>query len=349
MSIKIIRLPRKKIHTPAFTDGAVIFICEEANNKEYILLKKHESAHILLNHFLRSPIEDVKNINRKNWEMAREIEIARNLYDDSDESLLKDKFSILHGGVGKNSIPELPPELLLAEEIYHWLCANKNEEEHSCCATLKISDDEDKYEDKIVLSEDEIRVLIEECKKAIQDYTYEIETIKTKKIPTLASEIDYILRRKNLIKKTYLYPSRRESKIFILKGRRKIKKSPLVEIFVDRSGSFTPEKTKESLDVINIILRKYKTKIKSDFFYFSDGKLYDHDIPPDGCTPYHLVMNHIEKSHPKIAIIITDDDLEEGLKPISNSETKILCVAIGCDSTKISSIINAKEVILNIK
>ena len=56
-------------------------------------------------------------------------------------------------------------------------------------------------------------------------------------------------------------------------------------------------------------------------------------------------MEHLEKSRPKIAIILTDDDLEGDLKPLSHNDTKIICVPIGVDKTTIAPLIGAVDLL----
>lgn len=375
MSIKVIRLPKNKMPAPAFTDANNIYICKEAREHEFNLLYKHEAGHIFLEHHLRRPKNKSARKHDDKWKLACELEIARNIYEEKDIELIKRPFSVLSGSVCPDTVKDLPEDLKIAEHIYKWLIKNQKEkQEDKCCATLKIQQHEkdekqeqqkgkegqeeqegqEEKEQQKELSEEEIKKIKDFIEKAtkelkvslnnINKVNYPIKTIKTSIKPSLASEIDYILRSKNKRQRTYARESRVKSELFLLKGRKTIKKSPQIEIFVDRSGSFQGYRTQKSLEVIKDILKKYNVKVRTDFFYFSNGKLYNKDVPANGGNPYPLVMNHLEQSRPKIAIILTDDDQEGDLKPLSHKHTKIICVPIGVSHTSIARMIGAKDV-----
>jgi predicted metal-dependent peptidase len=351
---KVFYPPRSEMPAPAFTDHSHIFICKEADNGDRSLLLRHEQAHIWLNHKTRKP--DCENLDRAVWTIALEMEIARNFYTKEDEARINRPFSALKGGYVSDTFKKMPPEIKMAEDIYQWLIDNPDERPdvtnfcvcRDCDENEGNEGDEGNEESESSPSAKDIEEIEDGLKKIALDVTSEKynKQLLEKKKPSLASEIDYILRSKKVRNRTFMRESRRQVEGVILKGARKLKKSPRVEIFVDRSGSMSGEKTGASVEKLKRILRKYKASVRNDVFYFSSGKIYSHDIPPNGGNPYPLVMAHIEKSKPQIAVIITDYDLEEtaDLKPLSHSETKILCVPVCAERTAISHLIGAKEV-----
>lgn len=350
---KVIFLSRSVMPAPAFTDHLRIFIAEEANSREREILIAHEQAHIWLNHHTRKAHDfSQDSFSKALWDFSLELEIARNIYTPEDEDEIKKPFTILSGGVVRNTVPDLPEELIMAEDIYKWLQKNPDKQPAyekfcSCPAHEHDESEEGTEEQEISVEEiDQIKEAIEEYRDTMRSREQVDRAHITRKIPSLASDIDYILRSRKIRNRTYARPSRRSCDPFILKGRKKRKKAPRVEIFVDRSGSMSGEKTGASVEKLKTILRKYGASIRNDVFYFSDEKIYDHDIPPRGSNPYPLVMEHLERTRPKIAVILTDYDTSstEGLKPLSHRETEILCVPVCAKRTAISDLIGAKDV-----
>ncbi|MDE2106526.1 MAG: hypothetical protein KGL39_55440 [Patescibacteria group bacterium] len=325
------------------------------NAAQYAVLLKHEQAHIWLNHRTRKPDCAPADVRPDVWRTALEIEIARNIYLANDIAEIKKPMTVISGGFVPDSYPKMPAELMLAEDIYDWLAENPDEQPAgggkmfcacSDCEGEGEGEGGGEEEAPTQAEIDEIKTVLEEMAKKTAISDVKDDGQSGKRTPSLANEIDYILRKKSVRERTYLRPSRREiSGGIILRGRRKRKKSPLVEIFVDRSGSMSGEKTGASEEKLCAILSRYKAKIRNDVFYFSNEKLYDHDVPPRGSNPYGLVMDHLEKSRPKIAVILTDYDTSstEGLKPLEGGDTTIICVPICATHTAISKLIGAIE------
>lgn len=350
--IETIFLDRIKMPAPAYTDFSKIFVAREANNSQRSILIAHEHAHVWLNHNTRRPHDfGQEKFNNHFWKMALEVEIARNIYTIDDEDEIRKPMTILSGGVVCDTFPEMPSDLLLAEDIYIWFQKNPDQIEKSN-AKLFCSCSEERALEKE--GEEGASPDMESVKKDIGDVKETLKTLakKTpdkfivKKKPSLAGEIDYLLRSRKKRLKKYSRPSRREVDPFIFKGIKKIKKVPLVEIFVDRSGSMSGEKTGSSEEKLKHILKKYRASVENDVFYFSNGSLFNHDVPPNGSNPYGLVMDHLEKSRPEIAVILTDYDETDTIRltPLSHDVTKILCVPICAERTAISDLIGAKDV-----
>jgi hypothetical protein len=346
---EIVRLPRSQMPAPAYTDGLKIYIANNLSHREESLAIYHEQAHILLNHFYREI--KMKNayhdFNKENWVMSTELEIARNLYTIEDEDLIKSKRSGLYRGITSDSIPELPSHIDIAEDIYDYLIKNNKKCTTKCiCMQIESTNNENdiKPKEQISYTTKEVKEILEKMIEAISKKAKKEQLIKNnsdhfenikKRKPTLVSEIDKSLRLRSLSQKTYNRPNRYYNEDYILKGRMTNYLSPLVEIFLDRSASFCDEKTKKANEVINAVLKKYGSSIKKDVWFFGDNKISSKDFN-GGNTPYHLIIEHLNKTNPKIAIIITDDDLADECEKIKNSKTKVLCVPVGCYQTDLN-------------
>jgi predicted metal-dependent peptidase len=328
----VVRQDRERIGAPAKTDFVRIFICDDVTPPEYDVLLKHEQAHIWLEHNRRF----VRGMEKQTWDIACELEIARNIYDEDDESIVKAPFSRIKGGYTAETIKDLPSNIIYAEAVYNWLLENKKEIDLYSCDCSK--DDCEPREQP--MDSESVKILVEEAKKEKQKQNQKskseiaaknaLDEIKNRK-PTLVHEIDALLRHRIERVPSYRRPSRRsESSDVISKGFIGKPMPPLVEVFLDRSGSFTPEKTQKAQEVLSHVLKRYGASIRQDVWFFGGGKLSENDFQ-GGDTPYHLIIAHIEKSNPKIAVVITDGDSCCDFSKIP--KTKILCVPIECNST----------------
>lgn len=345
----------------AKTDFVNIYITNGLDKYEFNVVLKHEQAHIWLEHNRRLP----KEVDFKLWNMACDMEIARNIYTKEDVEIIKRPFSRLSKGILSDTFPELPSNLMYAEEIYEWF---KNNPPPTIEISLQdivdalknpVSKGKDSSSDKMkkeivkeirkkFKKEDlkEIKEKLEKLFSKVADETTVLLISEIKnRIPSLTEEIDSALRNRVDRLRSYRRPSRRTySNDFLDKGRVTKANPPLVEIFVDRSGSFTPDKTKIAKDKLSNILKKYGASVKHDVWFFGNGKLSS-KLSPGGDTPYHLIYRHLLLTKPKIAIVITDDDaVSSHVKEIKNQ--KILCVPIGCNKTELSKYIGGIDVSL---
>jgi predicted metal-dependent peptidase len=340
---KIIRDTRDNIGAPAKTDFVKIYIDKDVSGKEYDVLLKHEQAHIWLEHNRRQS----KGMKIDTWLKACELEIARNIYTIDDIDIIKAPFSTISGGFVPDTIPNLPHYIVLAEEIYEWLLNNKNEENAlnkcKCCNNL---DNNGEKEEKLSL--EQVKSIIEYVKKEVESLqkskiaekntVLKLQEIIKRK-PSLISEVDAALRNRIVREKSYRRPSRKENENYIEKGRITISSPPLVEIFIDRSGSFTPAKTAMAQNSLEKILKRYNSSIKHDVWFFGGGKISAQDFS-GGDTPYHLIAEHLKLTKPKIAIIVTDDDSCSEIK----IDTKMLVIPIDCNTTDFAKKSGATEV-----
>lgn len=349
----IIRQNMDIIGAPGKTDFIKIYIASELNKSEYRTVLRHEQSHVWAAHNRRTP----ENVDLHKWKIACEMEIARNIYDDEDIENIKAPRSRLNGGYIPESIDGLPNDISLAEDIYNWLIENNYDNESdnhkscNCSFDNNDNDDDNNHNDdknlidliKDIRSElDENEILNINQNTIIDHYKF----LKNRP-PSLTNEIDAALRIRVERSSSYRRPSRRiyEDNI-ILSGSISIPMPPLVEIFVDRSGSFTVDKTIDAEKKLKLLLSKYGASIRCDVWYFGGDKLVDVDPGGGGNTPYVLILKHLKLSNPKLAIIITDDDPVHSDAFIPNRNIKILCIPIGCDKTKLASSIGGIDVIL---
>lgn len=353
--IKIIRKSRNLIGAPAMTDFSSIYIADDVTPDEYTVLLKHEKAHIWLEHNMRR----TKDMDHETWSLACELEIARNIYNEQDIAVIKAPFSRIQGGILPDSVPNLPDDLRLCEEIYDWLMNNQDGQAdgagdgdgdgpYSKVCKCSYGDDCDNTER---MDRESAAELVEKAKdaadgiaasiKARQDTRIMLDKLKKRK-PSLVHEIDRSLRARVERDRSYRRPSRRENSALVMKGRLSMPKNPLVEIFVDRSGSFTPNKTAKAESALDVILKRYGASIKKDVWYFGGGRISAGNHSAGGDTPYHLIYQHLLQSRPKVAVVMTDNDAccdfpeDHGLN--------IVVLPIGCDGTEFAKKINGTEV-----
>jgi len=118
------------------------------------------------------------------------------------------------------------------------------------------------------------------------------------------------------------------------------KKPPGVYIYCDRSGSFTADKVKKELEVINGTIAKLESegKIYSRTFYFSDDVVEDiNDSCLGGGTSLAPVIKHIQTHRPDNVIIFTDRDFDSSRNAVDRHATVVPgCVwflFVGSEST----------------
>ena len=115
-------------------------------------------------------------------------------------------------------------------------------------------------------------------------------------------------------------------------------------IYIDRSGSFTPEKTDKVQVYIDKIISRYGRLIEKHFRYFGDSELRSIDNKAGGNTPYDLVIQDINTQKAELNIVITDDDSARGC---GNTKEKVWCIAIGCEATSLSKEIGCKNFVFS--
>lgn len=343
----IVRQPLEIVGAPGKTDFVRIFIADELNDREYRTTLRHEQAHVWSRHDCRRP----SPVDVKVWSIACEMEIARTIYDAIDIDTITAPRSRLSGGYLPGSISALPDDLTLAEEIYTWLM--EHPEEHSeyvsctCCTNPASEDASDNIESPSKIVEGTRECLDEVEAKAVakNQLTRSIEDI-ARRPPSLTEAIDAALRVRVERERSYRRPSRRHEKNDLLPaGHISTPRPPLVEIFVDRSGSFSAEKTAEAEQALSALLSRYRATIRQDVWFFGNGRLSSADIPGGGNTPYDLVANHIHSSLPRVAIVVTDDDSVDGLTiPSMPKNVSILCIPIGCSRTNLAVALGGVDV-----
>lgn len=332
LAAPVIRQDRDVIGAPAKTDFIHIYICDDVTPHEYAVLLKHEQSHIWLAHNRRFK----KDMVIKKWDIACEIEIARNIYSDSDIEVIKSPMSRIKGGYVPDTIKDMPHDLLLAEEIYEWLLENEQDQspDCKCCDHSMCGGGED-------ISPEDMQQVIEGVKEHLEalvksevaqkNTALNIKEIQSRR-PTLTSELESLLRRRVERDRSFRRPSRIESADIIKRGRITTQNAPLVEIFIDRSGSFTQEKTAKAQIALANILNKYHSSIKNDVWFFGSGQISSTDFN-GGNTPYHLIYEHIKLTSPKVAIVITDDDVCCDFVPAKGNKTRVIVIPVGCSST----------------
>lgn len=348
-----------------YTDFVSAFVSLAINDtQELELLFRHECSHIWLQHlerFLNLSKKEGVNFDRTRWGAAADLEIALHIYDDYDDKIINKPRSLLNGGICKKHCEEYP-QCVYAEDFYYAL-KNKPLENQSHDSESNQYDQDNSPESSKELTKEELKEIIdaakEEVEKEAKNLKSEIEQQRKQKEfkeiensfknfaprPTLGSEIDIVLGRAAILrKKSFKRPNRRDEGDFLKKGTASQITTPKVIIYVDRSGSFSPEKTEKATETLKRILQKYRSKIERDVIYFHDNLFYK-EPKSSGGTNYIAVVKDIVKNNPELAIIITDDDYceEECGRIIKEYNGKLITIPIACPNTSLSKIISSKD------
>lgn len=94
-------------------------------------------------------------------------------------------------------------------------------------------------------------------------------------------------------------------------------KVPLINVYFDRSGSWTSEKTEKGAQAI-ATLNRYVTRgeIKLKLYYFNT-KVMDTDPGGHGGTAGQPILDHIQQTKPNNVIILTDSDIGDCTTDVS--------------------------------
>lgn len=357
--------------SPGWTDYKHIHILNQITGDDERVLLTHESSHVWLNHDQRcKPLAD-----KRLAAVACELEIARAIYTQEDNKIIERSYSPIKGGYTASSMPELPKELVYLEDIYDWLVKNQPElpKDKGCQACKEktgdaqpIGDGKQKGdapddtgtpddaqggnqasegENEDTGAGNDPAKLVEQVKKKL-DHAASIAAgelaarIKVKR-SFLASEIEALNSDARKKKLSYSRPNKRKLDQEFSRGYKRQLAKPKVIIYVDRSGSFTPEKTEKAQSILAKLLSRYQTTINASTVYFTCGRIWDREPTDNGDTPYQAVVNHIAEQTPALAIVITDDD------PLNVNTRKLaartLVVPVGCKTTDFAKHFNLKE------
>ena len=343
----VIRQPMQVIGAPGKTDFTRIYIASELNKPEYRTTLRHEQGHVWARHNARRP----KDARLDLWAIACEMEIARTIYDEQDIGNITAPRSRLAGGYLPGSLDGLPEEIHLAEEIYDWLLTNPDQQPGDapmpCGCGYEHADEDggERVEGAAVAQAARDKLDEDESARESQIAAAAAYAIARNRPPSLVETVDAALRVRVERERSYRRPSRRHAdESIVMPGAISIPRPPLVEIFVDRSGSFSSDKTAAAERELAALLSRYGASIRADVWFFGNGRLVKSDPGGGGDTPYPLIAQHINGTAPRLAIIITDDDpVSSSITPVSK-RTKVICVPIGCTSTRLANAMGGMDV-----
>lgn len=134
--------------------------------------------------------------------------------------------------------------------------------------------------------------------------------------------------------KTYSRPCRSKVGLHndrIYRGERVVETQSEIFLFVDRSGSFDDEKTKEQEQVVIDLTRKFRNRLKVKTLYFTTDVFEDKESIKGYGTNVYSCFQYIEKYQPAMSIIITDDDNVSGYKALNLKKAKVGFIFVGCE------------------
>lgn len=333
----------------AYTDYTAIYLSNNLVGDELEVARKHELAHIWLQHKIRAQqilLKD-KKINNYLWNIAADLEIAKYIYDQNDVNIIKQPRGILNHGVLPEHCLDFP-NCEYAEDFYNELLKNPDDVilisiDANGNVEIEVSDSlKEKVDVKSVVKQ--AKQIYEQHKKnnIIQSTQADLKYFKPPK-PSLSSEIDKHLGRYKIDRvASYRRPNRRESD-FIKKGFICVPKTPKMTIYVDRSGSFNEAKTSKATSRLKEVLLKYRGRISHDVIYFNNTLMHVDPIDGGGGTNYQCVLDDIMKTRAALSIIITDDD-SVNISVVPKDLPNILVVRVGCNYTQLANTLRVMEV-----
>lgn len=332
---------------PGATDcRSFIWVRKFLPSREKNLVLRHEQYHCNAQHARRAELFakqlGEKELNQRKWNIATDLEIARAIYTDEDEQLIRNQMSNLKGGITRD-YQNINPKVVIAEELYELISEPPQEhsegfDEHQQENPPEPTETDEKNGE---MSPAQLRSEAQktdaqtreeqEQKEHNQRQQSEVQAVSTKLMlrHTIASEIDTLVQAAAGRSRNFSRPSRRDLGDDILnRADVRADKKPQVLLYVDRSGSFSPEKTEEAEKRIKRLTAQYGWRLRLSSLYFGDGELRTKDNKHGGDTPYQLVAKHIDHVKPKLAIIITDNDGHNPYVPPPG--TRIAVMAVGC-------------------
>lgn len=353
-----------------YTDNKNIYIYVGITGEHRRILIKHEEAHIYLNHSMRKTKHGIpKNDYRLHrlWNIACDLEIAKNIYTPKDEIIIKAPRSPLKDIIVSDSYDT---DELYAEGIYDWLleqpedenqpinwdtlanmiteAENENNEENNDSNGENGEDNNEtpaELIEKLIaqIKEQEAQELIDQ---KLQQIHAEQEKKREAKKRSLSSALDIAIKKDMSLtrQRSYKRPPRYENKHVMTKGRTLKSKIPKVIIYRDISGSFDIDKTEKANVVIKKVVTRYRANLTHDTMYFANEVGFEADNNKLGSgTNYKAVLDDINENQPQIAIIITDDDhASDDVKLEAN--TQVFIVPVGCSRTNLINKIKATEI-----
>jgi predicted metal-dependent peptidase len=323
------------------TDFNKIYVADGLGPMDDSIVELHELCHIWLRHNERCRAMKPKNFLL--WNIACDLEIARHCYDAAIVGHMALRTSVTHTGVRKEDADKYPG-CQYAEEYYREL-----EREQDALQGLadRVWRDLDKDginnetgsasvpidpQDLIKSLADRLRSRADKNKAtAVQNKTK--AHLESQPKPSICSEIDRFLGRYRTVgMSSYRKPPRYATSGFLRKGKKLMPKRPRVAIYVDRSGSFTPDKTAMAESALSTLLARYGSSVTHDTLEFSND--VGINISHGHGTNYGAVHESISRDRPKLAIVVTDDDNCPPLKTCQ--DTRVIVVPIGCSSTSVA-------------
>lgn len=343
---------------PAYTDFSAVYVSTRLAAEQRRTALRHERAHIWLQHQLRRDAfarQMDEPMDRKAWNIATDLEIAKHIYTKRDDDAITEPRSTLNGGIRLCHCDEFPGAEY-AEDFYLAIMASAPPDGASSMdGDASDAAAEDGWNHGVCQSGD-IGDLVADAKSRSDDASsaddHQASTMQAQRSianfkppkPSLSSLIDmHIGRAVRSRANSYRRPSRRRvASDLIAKGAATKQKTPRMTVYVDRSGSFSPEKTSASLKALTSCLMKYRGRVDCDVIYFADS-LMSTD-PGRGCggTNYQPVVDQIVADRAEIAIIVTDADSAEGVT-VRGALSPVVVVPIDCQVTDIGRILRAEH------
>jgi hypothetical protein len=317
---------------------------------ELAVLLAHEAAHCLLLHGIRirAMLRQYPDAPASIANLATDGEIALAIYDDDDEHIITRPRSLLAGGITRAWVHEHAPDCETMEEIFvHLLATPPPSSPGGFDAHLDPGDGDDSPGDASELIAaaraaheqqkiEDIAAAAAENRQRDVGLSIQRATRGIAGISLLAAEFRRLAQRRR--QRSYAAAPWALAKNILLPGVIRRRVTPDAVLFVDRSGSFSPDKTAAAEQLIARIAIKFPA-VRYHRLYFS-GCVSATDAGHDGTTNYLAVCRAIDEIAAQLAIVITDDDD----CPAMASAHHVIVLPVGCAATQFAARIGAREI-----
>jgi len=328
---------------PAWTKHGVIYIKESASPAERKVLLRHELGHILYRHTEQA--EKLKH-HPELSNIAGDGEIAISLYDQDDLDVMNAPRSMLKNAITPEWVEKNAPGCATYVEIYDHLKKNSIEIDVPafCKMSQEASSQNSSKRSNGSITPREVKEILKKLESSLeQQATYKQAETRRAVAPRRGIEDAFTEIATEALARipSYRRPARRGDDSFLRKGKSVKLTRPKVTVYVDRSGSFTPEKTADAEKALTDLAERYSAIVDMDTFRFSDCVYRGESNTLGGRgTNYIGVAAHIIQEQPRLAIVITDNDSCETL-PELPAKTKIYVKVIGAHSSAFGKKANA--------
>ena len=277
--------------------------------------------------------EDIYEILKEQYEKSNEEDSCQSQGQGEGEETSSSNSSSSENNIDSssgNSQAKNPIREMLEKAI------EKSTSFHGSNEFIENSEEQEPRESEKGASENEESKALEKINDAVATCQLAKDvTVKKLKInPAITSCINSAGRGTLGFQKTYSRPCRSKVGLHsdrIYRGERVVETQSDIFLFVDRSGSFDDEKTREQERVVADLVKKFRGRLKVKTLYFTTDVFEDKESISGYGTNVFSCFKYIEKYQPSMSIIVTDDDSVYGYETLNLRKAKVGFIFVGCE------------------